>query len=127
MSALSSDPEIDSTMRNLNVLRERIQEVKEQVDVVFAQQQEKGSLLSDSPESRAEFNLSMAYTLPALYFLLLNIMGKDPKSHDVDGELKRVKRYLQNFHKVMAQVKGASGGETQSRPITGRKRTKEQG
>ena len=122
-----ADPEIDATMQNLDVLRERIREVKEQVDTVFEQQQGVGSLLGESPESRAEFNLSMAYTLPALYFLLLNLVGRDPKAHEVDGELKRVKRYLQNFHKVMAKVKATDTGASLNQPLTGRKRTKEQG
>jgi len=47
-----------------------------------------------TPLDQAKFNIAMAYTLNALFYMYLRVQGVNPVSHPVSAEMERVKTYL---------------------------------
>ena len=59
----------------------------------------------------ARLNVTMSYTITALFYMLLRAKGIDPQTHPVWKELARVKAYMQKVDKVEKELE--NGGPEQ--------------
>lgn len=90
-----------STSEALHLATAVIQTLQQRLDGIDQATQVLESFPSlDSVESQlskheaAKFNVALAYSLATLYFVEMNIQGKDTKSHPIQEILRRIKGYV---------------------------------
>lgn len=67
-----------------------------------------------SSHETAKLQVSLAYTLASLYFVLLRVSGKDAaQESDISMELDRIKQYVVKLNRV-----NGVGSEVKKRPLS---------